>query len=127
PRNLRNHRKLTIADGAVLWAGGRNLASEYFMGDERKRAWLDLSFDLEGPIARDAAAQFEADWVASGGRAEPLAEPAEPPQQGDRVQFVPSGPDQVEDTVHALLVDACYRAERRLWAVTPYFLPDQAL
>jgi len=43
------------------------------------------------------------------------------------VQFVPSGPDQVEDTVHALLVDACYRAERRLFAVTPYFVPDESL
>jgi cardiolipin synthase len=30
--------------------------------------WRDLSFDLEGPVAGDAAAQFEADWVAAGGK-----------------------------------------------------------
>ncbi len=27
--NLRNHRKMAIADGARLWSGGRNLAAEY--------------------------------------------------------------------------------------------------
>ena len=43
------------------------------------------------------------------------------------VQFLPSGPDQTEDTVHALLTDACFRAERRVLAVTPYFVPDSAL
>jgi cardiolipin synthase len=155
PRNLRNHRKLTIADGARLWAGGRNLAAEYFMGENGKAPWRDLSFDLEGPVADAAACQFEADWVAAGGSpalaarnaAEPTAsaEPAasagpaasaEPtaPALDDskaatagRAQFLPSGPDQTEDTVHALLIDACFRARRRMMAVTPYFVPDAGL
>ena len=30
--NLRNHRKLVVADGRLLWSGGRNLADEYFVG-----------------------------------------------------------------------------------------------
>jgi cardiolipin synthase len=127
PRNLRNHRKLTIADGAVLWAGGRNLAAAYFSGSASTPVWRDLSFDLEGPVARDAAAQFEADWQASGGRPEPALAAHNAASDDGRVQFVPSGPDQLEDTVHALLVDACYRSERRVLAVTPYFLPDQSL
>jgi cardiolipin synthase len=127
PRNLRNHRKLTIADGRWLWAGGRNLAAEYFVGAEHIPAWRDLSFDLEGPLAADAAAQFEADWVASGGAAAALCPRCEVAEPNAQAQFVPSGPDQIEDTVHALLVDACYRAERRVLAVTPYFLPDESL
>jgi len=32
PRNLRDHRKMVVADGMQLWAGGRNLAAEYFVG-----------------------------------------------------------------------------------------------
>lgn len=28
--NLRNHRKMVIADGEYLWCGGRNLSAEYF-------------------------------------------------------------------------------------------------
>ncbi|MGH8173690.1 MAG: phospholipase D-like domain-containing protein [Rhodanobacteraceae bacterium] len=129
PRNLRNHRKVTIADRERLWLGGRNLAAEYFTGDGAP-PWIDLSFDLSGPAAKVATAQFEADWDAALERAEHTSPPAWPvpddawrsPQ--DRVQFVPSGPDQSEDTVLSLIVAACFRAERRIVAVTPYFVPD---
>ncbi len=133
PRNLRNHRKLVIADETALWAGGRNLAAEYFIGLHGKPAWIDLTFDLTGPVATAAAAQFEADWQGSGGApARPLAHAATPigPMAGaqpGRAQFLPSGPDQAEDTLQALLLDACFRVERRVLAVTPYFVPDSSL
>jgi cardiolipin synthase len=130
PRNLRNHRKLVIADDLLLWAGGRNLAAEYFIDRDGQPAWCDLSFDLHGPVAAAAAAQFEIDWRASKGR--PAAPLAIAPTDNEanaaaRAQFLPSGPDQTEDTVEAVLIDACYRAERRVLAVTPYFVPDANL
>ena len=58
PRNLRNHRKMVIADGARLWAGGRNLAAEYFSGLDGAPPWQDLTFDLQGPVALAAASQL---------------------------------------------------------------------
>jgi len=125
---------MTIADGERLWAGGRNLAAEYFFGAAGKPAWLDLTFDLQGAVAAAAAAQFEADWVAAGGKPAssklaPLVAvgPAAAPLKLSRAQFLPSGPDQTEDTVHALLIDACFQARQRLLAVTPYFVPDISL
>jgi cardiolipin synthase len=152
PRNLRNHRKMVIADGARLWAGGRNIAAEYFTGLKGAPPWRDLSFDLQGPVAAAAAYQFEADWVAAGGRpaahaaAAGVAAPglvapgvvapgitapgvltSVPQPAGGRAQFLPSGPDQAEDTVHALLIDACFHARERMLAVTPYFVPDVSL
>jgi cardiolipin synthase len=144
PRNLRDHRKLVIADGAQLWAGGRNIAAEYFTGLKGDQPWRDLSFDLLGPVAAAAAAQFEADWVAAGGKAGERAMAAanataagataagataepEPECAGGRAQFLPSGPDQAEDTVHALLIDACFHTRERMLAVTPYFVPDAGL
>jgi cardiolipin synthase A/B len=133
PRNLRNHRKMVIADGAQLWAGGRNLAAEYFIGLRGAKPWGDLSFDLQGPVAAAAAGQFEADWVAAGGRAAaagavaPGVDTAMPQLAGGRAQFLPSGPDQAEDTVHALMIDACFHARERLLIVTPYFVPDTSL
>jgi cardiolipin synthase len=139
PRNLRNHRKLVIADGSRLWAGGRNIAAEYFIGVHGDPAWRDLSFDLEGPVAGDAARQFEADWVAAGGAPAAGAPPPDPhaapesaaqssaPATQCRAQFLPSGPDQSEDTVHALLIDACFHVRERILAVTPYFVPDVSL
>lgn len=133
PRNLRNHRKLVIADESRLWAGGRNLAAEYFVGINGEPPWTDLTFDLEGAVAAAAARQFELDWLASHGKsAAPIGQCAQPESKDaaydvGRVQFLPSGPDQAEDTVQALLLDACYRAERRIVAVTPYFVPDASL
>jgi cardiolipin synthase A/B len=132
PRNLRNHRKMVISDGTQLWAGGRNLAAEYFIGLKGAKPWRDLTFDLQGPVAAAAASQFEADWVAAGGRpaaraATPGAGTPKPQSAGGRAQFLPSGPDQAEDTVHALLIDACFHVRERVLAVTPYFVPDTSL
>ena len=134
PRNLRNHRKMVIADDARLWAGGRNLAAEYFSGAAGAPPWLDLTFDLQGPVAAAAASQFEYDWVAAGGK--PAGGGVESAASGvaaaasdalGEAQFLPSGPDQSEDTVHSLLIDACFHARERMLAVTPYFVPDVSL
>jgi cardiolipin synthase len=124
PRNLRNHRKWVIADGERLWTGGRNLAAEYFCGTPGLPPWGDLSFDLDGPVAASAANQFEVDWVAAGGKPAARAVVAATEDLGSRAQFLPSGPDQTEDTVRALLIDACFHATERMLAVTPYFVPD---
>lgn len=129
PRNLRNHRKLVVADGERLWSGGRNLAREYFLDAPGAPAWLDLSFCAEGALARDAARLFAHDW---DGVARSVF--GDPPQAGTgnaagegTAQWLPSGPDMPEDCAHAVLVDACYRAEVSILAVTPYFVPDDGL
>ncbi|HET8748242.1 MAG TPA: phospholipase D-like domain-containing protein [Ramlibacter sp.] len=132
--NLRNHRKVAIADGAWLWTGGRNLASEYFIGrtllGRHERPWTDLSFDLQGPLAVQAREQFERDWAVAVG--EPARKPRRQPlplaAAGEPlVQLLPTGPDQADDTLHELLVDACFNAQGRILAVTPYFVPDPVL
>ena len=131
--NLRNHRKMTIADGRWMWTGGRNLAAEYFAGtaSASSSAWTDLTFDLQGAIVDEARAQFERDWgLASGARGSDA-----PHEAGRRAeasaeplgQFLPSGPDFTDDTLYELLLDACFAASERILAVTPYFVPDAAL
>jgi cardiolipin synthase len=128
PRNLRNHRKMVVADGSRLWAGGRNLAAEYFTDINGAPPWRDLTFDLRGPVAGAAAAQFEVDWSCAGGTpGAACAAVAAAKTVKSLAQFLPSGPDQSEDTVHALLIDACFQARERMLAVTPYFVPDVSL
>ena len=131
--NLRNHRKLVVADAEWLWCGGRNLAGEYFEGTPTQAPWLDLSFDLRGDIVAEAAAVFEADWRFAlapgreglrGARAEPWPRG---PVRAPAAQMLPSGPDYPDDTVHTLLLTSCYRARSRILAVTPYLVPDESL
>jgi cardiolipin synthase len=131
--NLRDHRKLVIADAgeasARLWCGGRNLAAEYFHGRPGEPPWRDLSIDLRGALVGQAAALFERDWAFANGRPQPpaLAEPSGAAPAPAGAQLVASGPDQEDDTLHSLLVTAAYRARRRIYLVTPYFVPDAAL
>jgi cardiolipin synthase A/B len=132
--NLRNHRKMVVADAARLWCGGRNFAAEYFEGDPRREhgeVWHDLSFDLRGEIAARACEQFEKDWTYATRRteAERSAAPSHVaiPPDASLAQLVPSGPEQVEDTVQALLLSGCFLAQRRVLVVTPYFIPDATL
>jgi cardiolipin synthase len=125
--NLRNHRKIVVADGERLWCGGRNFAAEYFEGAEGRAPWRDLTFDLAGPFAMQALDLFDSDWAYATAAARPprrvVAErPAEP-----YAQLIASGPDQPDDTVHNLLVTACFKARSHIVAVTPYFVPGEAL
>ena len=61
--NLRNHRKMLLVDGERFWAGGRNLAAEYFEGDAGPpRPWHDLSFDLRGALAGARSSASTLDW-----------------------------------------------------------------
>src|SRR6266571_663945 len=125
--NLRNHRKMVIADGSWLWCGGRNLTAQYFEGAPGVTPWKDLSFDLRGAVAGRALECFERDWSfatgASGAKQEAPPEMA----SGAMAQLIPSGPDQCDDTLYALLVMACFNARERIVAVTPYFVPGNSL
>ena len=108
--NLRNHRKVALADGARLWSGGRNLAAEYFVGKDGDPAWIDISFVVEGLAAAQAQAQFDADWRRAGGRvgAQTPRTLAYEPAAGTWAQWVACGPDHADDTVHALLMAAAF-------------------
>ena len=131
--NLRNHRKMAIADGVHLWCGGRNLSAEYFAGDPhlimRRTAWVDLSFDLDGEVAGQAQQQYEQDWALATERPAPVAavSPPAPLEPGPLAQLVASGPDKPDDTIHTLLISGCFTSQKRILAVTPYFVPDPAL
>ena len=132
--NLRNHRKMVIADGARLWSGGRNLAAEYFMGDPasrpQKTAWIDLSFDFGGDLARQAQDRFDQDWTFATRAARFDAPQSMVPALASAMtgaQLIASGPDQADDTVYSLLISSCFTAQKRIMAVTPYFVPDATL
>ena len=125
--NLRNHRKMVVADGLRLWCGGRNFADEYFEGVGKLERWRDLSFDLSGPLVAQARELFERDWEFATGTPRMERNRAAQVVQEPFAQLIASGPDQADDTVHDLLVTACFKARRRIIVVTPYFVPGEAL
>ncbi len=120
PRNLRNHRKLVVADDRYLWCGGRNLAAEYFLGDARGVIWPDLSFDLEGPVAVAAGRQFDLDWNTTSLRM-PVRERRTAASRGRRAGAVPAqrtGPGRRHGAV---------ALDRRLLSGAPTFIDRHAV
>lgn len=122
--NLRNHRKLVIADGSRAWAGGRNVGRHYLAPPPE--GWHDLSLTVMGPAVHGLAQVFASDWAAAGASAAPPCDP--PKAAGDAVlQTVIAGPDDPRDILHKGLLGLIHRAERRVWIATPYFVPTEAL
>ena len=120
--NLRNHRKLVIADGTRAWVGGLNI------GDEHLGAWHDLGVVVEGGTVGDLREVFLDDWffATDEGRL-PDATAAQPDSGGARARVVASGPDEPENSTRATLFDTICEADGRVWLMTPYFAPDLAM
>lgn len=128
--NLRNHRKILVVDQRQAWAGGMNIGEEYMGPGLNQGRWLDISFTLQGPAVQALAEIFRSDWAfATGEVLEEAGEPSPPlvPANEGIVQIVPSGPDVDHDPLYSLLVALAYLARRRLWIVTPYFVPNESL
>jgi cardiolipin synthase len=56
---IRDHRKLLVCDETVAFVGGFNISSEY-QGDGVTRGWFDLGLRIEGYLAEELAASFDA-------------------------------------------------------------------
>ncbi|MFZ1469301.1 MAG: phospholipase D-like domain-containing protein [Paracoccaceae bacterium] len=126
--NLRNHRKMVIADGVQVFAGGMNVGTEYMGTTHRADRWTDLAYLLQGPATSTFADIFRSNWAVAGGEAALSGPPASQPKAGTAVaQLVPSGPDTAGDPLHDALVNAIHTASRRVWITTPYFLPTEFL
>lgn len=126
--NLRNHRKMIIADDARVFSGGMNIGAHYLGPVAREDGWTDLAYLLEGRAVQSFGDVFRSDWeVASGETLEPAPSVAADTGGTATVQLVPSGPDIAEDPLHDGLIRALHLAEARIWLVTPYFVPTEAL
>lgn len=133
--NSRNHRKLVVADGAAAWLGGRNMAAKYLGDADTAGAavgvappWADLSLVVEGPAAAVLESVFRSDWLAASGEtlgADAVASAAS--GGSSTVQVLASGPDMPDDTLHAMLIAGVAGARERVWIVSPFFVPDDAL
>lgn len=130
--NLRNHRKVAIFDHRIAALGGRNLAVEYMGPTPLKRRWLDFGADIEGPAVRLLDEIFLADWAFASGQSlvelqKELPEELPAARGESEVQIVASGPDVAGDPLYEGILSLVQQAERSVWIVTPYFIPDEVL
>ncbi len=118
--NLRNHRKILVADGGVGFTGGINIGDEF-------GSWRDTHLRIEGPAAADLETVFSDDWAYTTGEA-PKAAPAKVNVGSHSfVQILPSGPDDRAEAIYQVYFAAIATAARTIDLTTPYFIPDRAI
>jgi cardiolipin synthase len=130
--NLRNHRKILIADGRVGFTGGLNIGGEYLGLHPKFGPWRDTHFRVEGPAVESLQKVFLEDWhfatnkVVKGPLYTPRWKEDELPGSSV-VQVVHSGPDADYKAVRETYFAAITRAQDRVWIASPYFVPDAGL
>jgi cardiolipin synthase len=107
-----------------------NLSGEYMGPTPDPKRWRDLSLVLTGPAVSELAELFRSDWKFATGEdlgPVPTVEVAADGGIDCPAQVVASGPDVAGDPLYETLLSALFTARRRIWVVTPYFVPDEML
>jgi cardiolipin synthase A/B len=126
--NLRNHRKILVADGRTAFVGGMNIGDRHLAEDiKRPSRVMDIHFRVAGPVVRQIEEVFVDDWAFVTG--EDVSTPSkELPPVGDAVcRTIEDGPDDDLDKLAAILAGAVSAARSRVLIVTPYFLPSREM
>ncbi len=126
--NLRNHRKILVADGQVAFTGGMNIGDRHLASrTDNPRRVIDIHFRFCGPVVTQIEDAFLQDWGFVTGDLDV------PPRQavdecGDAIcRTIVDGPVQEADRLATLMVAAVGTAHRRVFIVSPYFLPAPEL
>ena len=126
--NLRNHRKIMVADGAVAFTGGMNIGSRHLV-TSRPPVVKDLHFQVSGPVVADLQQTFLEDWhFATGEQLTSSHLFPELARTGTAlVRAVSDGPDKEFRKLNWIILGALSCARSRVTMVTPYFIPDRPL
>ncbi len=130
--SYRNHRKITVIDGAIGYTGGMNIGREHLDGGPGFDFWRDTQVRLVGESAAVLQAVFAVDWYNAVG--EDLFAPkyfpatATEPEGGDvPVQILTSGPDSQWAAIRQLYALMIVSAQRQVRLQSPFFIPDATI
>ncbi len=125
--NFRNHRKIVVADGLAAWVGGHNVGDEYLGRDPELSPWRDTHVEIHGPAVLGIQLAFLEDWHAMTGEIPALTWDVAPRVENQRVLVLPSGPADALETCGLMFTEIIHMARKRLWIVSPYFVPDDTI
>ena len=126
--NLRNHRKILVADGRIGYTGGMNIGDRHLAADlKNPNRVKDIHFKVQGPVAAQMEDVFLADWRFCTGDAAPQRT-TEVENAGEALcRTVVDGPNEEMDKLALILAGAAASARTRLFIETPYFIPSREL
>ncbi|MBL8852629.1 MAG: cardiolipin synthase [Planctomycetaceae bacterium] len=127
--NLRNHRKLLLVDGRVAYTGGMNIREGLCLDWKPKHPLQDLHFKFTGPIVLQLQEVFSVDWCFVTNEILAGEDWFPTPETTGRIlcRGIPDGPDEDFEKLKLTILGALQLAERQVYIITPYFLPDEAI
>ncbi len=128
--NLRNHRKVLVADGCVGFTGGMNIGDRHLAENSSNPSRVvDLHFWFEGPVVQQLEGAFLEDWLFAAG--EEVIPPGEikcvAREEGLSCRTITDGPNEDLDKLAMILLGAVSSARSRVLIMTPYFLPSREM
>lgn len=133
--NQRDHRKLLIIDGEIVFMGGINISSVHSGSSFRKTlkpreetvlAWRDTDIKLQGAVVAEFQKLFIATWEKQKGN--PLASKNYyPPLVNagkDVVRAIGSSSDGTASVIYVALLSAINTAKISVQLTNAYFVPD---
>lgn len=127
--NLRNHRKILVADGRLGFTGGMNLRVGHWLSRQPAHPVQDLHFRVTGPVVAHLQEVFAEDWSFTTGETlrGDLWFPALSAEGPVIARGLADGPDEDFEKLRWTLLAALAAARESVRVATPYFLPDPGL
>lgn len=127
--NLRNHRKILVADGRVAFVGGMNIGDRHLAAArENPGRVVDIHFRAKGPVVGQIEEVFLEDWAFTTGSPRAPRPVHVPEPAGEAIcRTIVDGPNEDLDKLAVILAAAASAARRRIVIMTPYFLPSREM
>lgn len=126
--NFRNHRKIVVTDGREAFVGGHNVGEEYLGKDPHLGHWRDTHVRCQGPAATLVQLSFAEDWYWAVRELPELDWELRPAPDGNKAVLVlPTGPADDLESCNLFFLQSIMAAKKRLWIVSPYFVPDREI
>ena len=127
--NLRNHRKIIIADGLVAFTGGMNVGDEYVGKNSRFGTWRDTHLQVEGPAVAGLHQIFLQDWYYATNDilTDPVLFPVPEVSGKHSLHVIAGGPSRHSQTFHDLMFTAINSAQTKIAVTTSFFVPPEPL
>ena len=129
--NLRSHRKMLIVDNRYAFTGGANIGDRHLaLRQDNAHRVMDIHFRLQGRVVDELEWAFRRDWhYCQGTRNLHPYKHRNPNKRESPVwtRLVLDGPNKSLDRLNDLMLGVISSARKRVWIMTPYFLPTQDL
>lgn len=114
--NRRNHRKLLVVDGEVVYVGGFNIHRENSRRAFGNGRWRDTHVRLDSAVVDSADRLFDHFWNHRLYHSVP--------KESAVNVLVPNVNRTCRKALHCLFDDALRRANHLIYLTPPYFVPD---